>query len=109
MKLLKNEIVRVVTVAVFTIALCLPVAVKLAHSFENHQHEICTERSVHIHTQQLDCSICDFHFSIFNFKPQPFPELTVTNEFQKSEFVYLFEIFNKKASPFYLRGPPLLS
>lgn len=109
MNFLKKEILRIVTVAIFSLALLLPTAVKLAHTFEGHEHKACTDFSVHIHKKQLDCSICDFHFSIFDFKPQEVPEFAILHCFQKTETVYLLPKFNKITSHYFLRGPPLFS
>ncbi|SRX73573.1 hypothetical protein [Aequorivita antarctica] len=104
-----KEILRIFTVAIFSLALLLPTAVKFAHTLEGHEHQACTDFSVHIHKKQLDCSICDFHFSIFDFKPQELPEFSVLNGFQKTETVYLLPKFNKNTSHYFLRGPPQFS
>lgn len=109
MNFLKKEILRIVTVAIFSFALLLPTAVKFVHTFEGHEHEACTDFSVHIHKKQLDCSICDFHFSIFDFKPQELPEFAILNGFQKIETNYLLPKFNQNTSHYFLRGPPLFS
>ncbi|MDC8001752.1 hypothetical protein POV26_11950 [Aequorivita todarodis] len=109
MNVLKKEIQRIFTVTIFSFALLLPTAVKFAHTLEGHEHQACTDLSVHIHKKQLNCSICDFHFSIFDFKPQELPEFAVLNSFQKTETIYLLPKFNKNNSHYFLRGPPLFS
>lgn len=109
MNLIKKEIVQILIVTVFSLALLLPTAVKFVHTFEGHKHNTCTDFSTHIHKTQLDCSICDFHFSIFNFKPQELPEFVILNGFQKTETVYLLPKFNKNTSHYFLRGPPQFS
>ena len=109
MNLFTKQIVKVFSAAIFAVALLLPTAVKFAHTFEGHEHKPCTELSTHIHQKQLDCSICDFHFSIFNFTPQEFPEFAVLHSFQKTETVYLLPEFKLNSTHYFLRGPPLFS
>ncbi|MDN3723990.1 hypothetical protein QRD02_06320 [Aequorivita sp. SDUM287046] len=105
----KKEILRIISVAIFSAALLLPTAVKLAHSFEGHQHETCTDISVHIHEKQLECSICDFHFSIFNFTPAQQPDFKVFHSFQNSSTDYVFAYYHSNPNIYFLRGPPLFS
>lgn len=107
--ILKKEIFKIVSAAIFSLVLLFPTAVKVAHTFENHEHEVCIDYSVHIHQKRLDCSVCDFHFSIFNFTPQQLPELTVLQGFKKTETVYLLPEFSVSSTFYFLRGPPLLS
>lgn len=109
MTIFKKEILRILTVTIFSFALLFPTAIKFAHTFEGHEHQACTDFSVHIHKKQLDCSICDFHFSIFNFTPQELPEFAVLNGFHKTETIYLLPKFNQNTSHYFLRGPPLFS
>ncbi len=107
MNIFKKEIIRNLSATIFSFALLFPTAVKFAHTFEGHEHKACTEFSTHIHKKQLDCSICDFHFSIFDFTPQELPEFAVLNSFQKTETVYLLPEFNLNTTHYFLRGPPL--
>jgi hypothetical protein len=109
MKFLNQKIVRLLTVSVFSLALLFPAAVKFAHAFDSHEHKACTETSVHIHKKQLDCSICDFHFSLFNFNLQKLPEFAVFHGFQKNETVYFLPELQYYAHHYFLRGPPRLS
>ncbi|AFL82236.1 hypothetical protein Aeqsu_2786 [Aequorivita sublithincola DSM 14238] len=109
MKFFKKEIIQISISTIFSLVLLFPTAVKLAHTFEGHEHQACTDFSVHIHKKQLDCSICDFHFSNFNFTPQELPEFAVLNGFHITETIYLLPKFNKNTSYYFLRGPPLLS
>ncbi len=107
MIIFKKEIIRILFATIFSFALLFPIAVKFAHQLEGHQHKACTEFSTHIHQKQLDCSICDFHFSIFNFTLHDLPEFAVQNSFQKIETVYLFPEINFYSAHYFLRGPPL--
>ncbi|WP_051285132.1 hypothetical protein [Aequorivita capsosiphonis] len=107
--ILKKDIFKIVIAAIFSLALLFPTAVKFAHTFEDHEHEVCTDLSVHIHKKQLDCSICDFHFSIFSFEAQSLPEFTVINSFHTTKIIYLLPEFTTNNIHYFLRGPPLLS
>lgn len=107
--ILKKEILKVILAAIFALALLFPTAVKVAHTLENHEHEVCTDFSVHIHKKQLDCSICDFHFSIFSFETLSLPEFAVINSFHLTKTLYVFPELTINKTHYYLRGPPLLS
>jgi hypothetical protein len=109
MKIFKNKIFKIFSAAIFAFALLLPTAVKFAHTFEGHEHNTCTDFSTHLHEKQLDCSICDFHFSIFNFAPQELPEFIVIDGFQKTEAIYILPEFKLNTTHYFLRGPPLFS
>jgi hypothetical protein len=106
MNIFKREIIRIFAATVFSFALLLPSAIQFAHTFEGHEHKACTEFSTHIHKKQLDCSICDFHFSIFNYTPQELPEFAVLDGFQKNETVYFLPEFKLHSTHYFLRGPP---
>tara|TARA_R100000353_G_scaffold176127_1_gene149638 strand:+ start:135065 stop:135394 length:330 start_codon:yes stop_codon:yes gene_type:complete len=108
-KVLKLNITQALIATVFCLALLLPSAVDFAHIFESHEHKTCTDLSTHLHEKQLDCSICDFHFSVFNFEPIAVTEFAVLNGFKKVETTYYFPKLSSPATHFYLRGPPLLS
>jgi hypothetical protein len=106
---LKTTLTQVLVAAIFSLALLLPTAVQFAHTFEGHEHKACTDISTHLHEKQLDCSICDFHFSIFTFIPLESPDFTVFHSFQNIEFFYSTSPFNLDPSHYFLRGPPQLS
>lgn len=105
----KKEILKFIAAAIFSLALLFPTAIKFAHTFENHDHEVCTDFSVHIHKKQLDCSICDFHFSIFSFEAQNPFEFAVINSFHAMKTIYLLPEFTINDLHYFLRGPPLYS
>lgn len=107
--ILKKEILKVILAAIFSLALLFPTAIKFAHTFEGHDHEVCTDFSVHIHKKQLDCSICDFHFSIFSFKAHNLSEYAIVNSFYETKTIYLLPEFTVNEAHYFLRGPPLLS
>lgn len=105
----RRELFKIFSAAIFSLALLLPTAVKFVHTFEGHKHKACTDISTHFHEKQLNCSICDFHFSIFNFTPQQQPEFVAIDGFQKTETLYFLPDFNTNPTHYFLRGPPRLS
>jgi hypothetical protein len=86
----------------------LPSGIQLAHALESHEHPGCEEFSTHIHEKPLDCSLCDFQISIFDFTPDSNDQLRPAIENFKSEFQY-HEINTSYYTVFTsLRGPPYL-
>lgn len=46
--------------------LLFPSAIQLAHTFENHEHTVCTSTNdQHFHKKELDCSLLHFNFEVF--------------------------------------------
>lgn len=87
--------------------LLLPSAIQLAHTFENHEHTVCTSTdNQHFHEQELDCSQLHFNFEVFSFTatsnyaviPQHFYKKEYNEQPQLVSVVYS----EKKSS----RGPP---
>lgn len=109
MRIFKHNIVQFFIAAVFSVALMLPSVVQFTHSFDDHKHEVCTDVSAHIHQKQLDCSIYDFHFSIFNFSPQELHKLVIIHVFETTQTIYFLPKIEEKSLTYLLRGPPLLS
>lgn len=107
--ILKKEILKFILAGTFSLALLFPTAVKFFHIFENHHHEVCTDYSVHIHKKQLDCSVFDFHFSIFSFETQNLPEYSSLNSSHQTETLYVFPELAIDETHYFLRGPPLSS
>ncbi len=89
-------------------ALLWPSAIQLAHTLEGHDHPTCNEFKTHIHDEQLECSLCDFQVSVFDFSPEStrYLDPSIENyksDFRNTEICYLFfSGFNS------LRGPPYL-
>ncbi len=109
MNVLKNDIIKGISATIFSLALLFPIFLQFSHTLEGHDHATCADFSTHIHEKQLDCSICDFHFSIFNFSPAPLPEFSGIDGFKNSETHYILPEFDLSAIYHFLRGPPQLS
>lgn len=105
----KQQPIKIFFATIFSLALLFPIAIQSIHALDGHEHLVCNDFTTHLHKKQLDCSICDFHFSIFDFKPERLPEFLSPVESFKSETEYQNSEITADAPHFYLRGPPLLS
>lgn len=105
----RSKVSGFIIATIFSLALLLPIVTQTVHALDGHKHEVCNDFSTHLHIKQLDCSICDFHFSIFNFKLQAFPEFVAFNTFDKLEITSILPNTSNFLTHFYLRGPPLFS
>ena len=107
--ILKSKIGGFIIATIFSLALLLPIATQTVHALDGHKHDVCNDFSTHLHKKQLDCSICDFHFSIFDFKVPTLPEFIYPDGFCDQETVIVITEPSSVTTHFYLRGPPLLS
>lgn len=99
----------IIIATIFSFALLFPIAIQSAHAFDIHEHQECNDITTHFHKKQFDCSICDFHFQSFDFKPFQFPEFVApTEQLELAKCYQRSEIF-AGIHLFYLRGPPLFS
>lgn len=64
----KNWLGKSIMAILLAIALLLPAAVQLVHSFEGHKHLACTEQASHLHKAEVKCPICHFHIASFDYK-----------------------------------------
>ncbi len=54
--------------ALFLLVLMLfPIVSEATHALGDHEHPICTDVTTHLHELEPDCSICDFHLTVFTF------------------------------------------
>lgn len=97
------------SVVVLTLLILLPTIVQLFHIFEKHEQSNCNELTTHIHEQEIDCSICDFKISTFNYSIVNHQEYyTVMHNLEYADF-YKSKKHNSIKLTFSLRGPPLFS
>lgn len=83
-----------------------PLTLKFLHVFEIHVFTSCNELNTHMHKKNIDCSICDFQFSIFSFKLDNFQYLSVSKSRFSPSVEYVSIDKNIFYHRFYLRGPP---
>lgn len=95
--------------AVFIALLVFPIGMKASHVFNTHEHVVCHELESHLHQSQLECSICDFHFSTFSFTPAPFFLIFDKIDLDNPVVIFKNELSNTLSIHFFLRGPPLLT
>ena len=87
--------------------LLVPSAVKLAHVFEHHQHEVCQdENSTHIHQVDLDCDFQKFQINNnFTLSQITFEVFQLNEHSTVIESQYRF-LSKYQSLHFSLRGPP---
>ena len=93
---------------ILVVTVLLPATVKALHVFENHKHEVCTDKTSDHHLHQLDVD-CDFYkiklnnslsFSVFSYTL-----LEVKNNHKPIHSQYQF-ISSYQRLGIVLRGPP---
>ncbi len=93
---------------ILVVTVLLPVTVKAMHVFENHKHDVCTEKTSDHHLHQIDLD-CEFYkiklnnslsFSVFSYTL-----LEVKNNHKPILSQYQF-ISSYQRLGIVLRGPP---
>lgn len=99
--------IKHIALILFASLLLFPSAVKLAHSFTNHQHVYCDHFSdSHFHEKALDCDLFQFQqtplvsLNLFSFEPY---QEEIKNSGSVSAYHFLSDY---QKLPFTLRGPP---
>ncbi len=105
----KKEIFKKIASIAFVLALLMPTTVQLVHALEGHHHTVCNNFKSHIHQKKLNCSVCDFHFSSFNFTTEYVSVLTEVEENFGLNSIYFFSETTPSPYHYLLRGPPLFS
>ena len=91
---------------VLIVTFLVPTGIRLVELFDNHEHDFCSETSLHFHKKNDDCVTCDFSFSNFEFK---FEDISIENKdlFLESNSIAQKVIFiTSNISDFDSRGPP---
>jgi len=103
----KGHITFKILTVLLVVTLFVPSAVKLAHVFEHHKHEICQGGdSTHIHKVDLDCEFQKFQINNNFALSQITFEVFKLNENSKTiESKYYF-LSKYQRLHFSLRGPP---
>lgn len=97
------------SVVVLTLLILLPTSIQLFHAFEKHEQSICNELTTHIHVQEIDCSICDFKISTYNYSFTNLLEHYIVKHNLEYADYYKSKKHNSIKPIFSLRGPPLFS
>ncbi|GAA4898076.1 hypothetical protein GCM10023311_23590 [Flaviramulus aquimarinus] len=109
MKLLKEHIAFKIFTLVLTVTLLVPSAVKFAHIFSHHEHEVCNGNpKTHFHKLDVDCEFYKFKLNSQFYTANEYVEFTVYNSYYKiNKLTYNF-LNNHRQLSFSLRGPPCL-
>lgn len=107
----KKQLGKITVALLLFAAFMLPTAIQFFHLFEDHhEHVACKEISTHIHQDEPDCQIYNFHVASFNYDIVAYPSLSqpiipvkITNDFSSLQ-LHSFNITNTQ-----LRAPPIYS
>ena len=67
MKCFRHRVSKAFFATVLSLTLLFPYAAESVHVLDHHQH-ICVDATPHFHKKTLDCHLCNFHFSVFDFE-----------------------------------------
>ena len=106
----QHIIFRILTLCLVA-TLFFPVAKKLGHIFEHHDHVVCKGgNSTHIHQVDLDCEFQKFNLKSNYLHSSIHFELTEGGvSYFKTDFYLKYKfLYNHRPLSFSLRGPPFL-
>ena len=85
----------------------LPTGLRTIDFLHKHEHDFCSEKSVHFHKQNDECATCDFSFSSFEFKLDKNLYLFNDTFFINTLSIYKEIYYLSSISTIELRGPPI--
>lgn len=89
--------------------LLAPMLVELYHSVNDYHvtEQVCTELTTHLHEKSLDCSLCDFHPTLFTYKFQEI-SFDATIAYYPAIFLLTSSLIQQQEYAHYLlRAPPV--
>jgi len=109
MQNVKQHIVFKVLTFVLAITLLVPSAIKLAHAFENHKHEVCFgHQKTHLHTLDLECEFYKFKVNnTFTLSAFQIEFVLIENSYKVVTHEYNYSSLYQQLH-FSLRAPPQL-
>jgi len=109
MQTLKQHIAFKILSIVLLVTILTPSAVKLAHVFQNHKHEVCLEQhKTHLHTLDLECEFYKFKVNNTFTIPAFTVEIVVLKKDHKPILSQYSYVSHFKPLHFSLRAPPQL-
>lgn len=106
----KKEIGKKIIALLLFIAVVLPISIQFIHLFEAHEHVVCTEQSTHIHQLDIECEICSYHLTSFDYSIAKYPDLTVLTSYAKVDVNhYSLQLSSFSVTNTQLRAPPINS
>lgn len=97
------------SVLLLIVIMLFPTIFQFAHAFEDHKQSKCNEVTTHIHELEVECSICDFQISTFNYSFINEIDFLLTKNHTIYADYYKSKKHNSIKLSFSLRGPPLFS
>ncbi|MCA0132662.1 hypothetical protein [Winogradskyella alexanderae] len=99
-----------VAATLLVLAVLMPSAVKLFHTFNHHEHFVCNEdgknHSTHIHKLDFDCEFYKYKLNNGFYTFLQSHEEFEANDFVKTNLSYYFFLRTHQQDTSYLRGPP---
>lgn len=106
---IKEHIVFKILTFLLVLTLLAPSAIKLAHVFEHHEHEVCIgNETTHIHKVDLDCEFQKFNINTHYLFTSNYAELFETVLYNNAQLLTYKFLNNHRPLSFSLRGPPVL-
>ncbi|MDP6923059.1 MAG: hypothetical protein QGH06_08835 [Lutibacter sp.] len=104
----KGTILNTLTALVLFTALMGNPFVQFLHSFEDHGHPPCTEKSTHFHEGNNHCYVCDFQISSFDYNV--YNQSFLGNSLPRTAMAIHTSSFVPSECPInhHLRGPPYI-
>ncbi len=101
------KIKHILASVLLTAALLFPTVVQAIHTFDGHEHVSCKELKTHLHEEKVQCDLCDFQLSSFQFTFFSY-ELNVHETVVEQPKISVHKVYFLYKSDFTsLRGPPL--
>ncbi len=96
--------------ALIVVVLLIPIAIKLAHSFEHETHTACGKvDTANFHECEVDCVFFKYNLQQHYLKYQNYNlSIYLTHSFETPLTVYDF-FYEHRVLTFSLRGPPTLA
>lgn len=91
------------------LALIIPTGVKLLHSFEHQEHDLCSsEIGENLHKCEFDCSFLKYNLQQYYFKTYDFNVIDYSRDnFEIQTLIYNIT-YNPEILVISLRAPPVL-
>jgi hypothetical protein len=107
--IVSTYISKYIAVMTLVFVLMIPTSVLFAHLFENHEHEVCFEKTTHLHEDIPECHICDFYSTSFQYTipAELIASVIVIPNSQKTTSAVV-SFFSDKLTSKQLRAPPTI-
>lgn len=105
-----NKLVKKFMAMTLFVVLAFPVLFNFYHTFEKHEHVVCSESSYHLHKSESVCHTCDFHHISYNFEPFFYNEVFSSFIYERPNIeLSKLGLESSVVSNLQLRAPPSFS